>query len=121
MQNDQACQRVTLAISRALDAGDSDTDNLTRVAQAAINECGPETFMVSTPSCAFIRDDMHNGDHFLRVGTKILAKVPAPALMFTTGKENKLEFHRTYVFDLNAETESDNHSEPSPAVPAFEK
>ena len=117
MQNDQACQRVTLAISKSLDAGDTDTENLTRVAQAAIRECGPETFMVATPSCAFIRDDMKKGDHFLRVGTKILAKVPAPALMFATGEENKLEFHRTYVFDLNAEPESDSHGEPTMLSP----
>ncbi|MDR3616173.1 MAG: hypothetical protein P4L53_21620 [Candidatus Obscuribacterales bacterium] len=119
MQNDQACQRVTLAISKSLDAGDTDTENLTRVAQAAIRECGPETFMVATPSCTFIHDDMKKGDHFLWVGTKIRAKVPAPALMFATGKENKLEFHRTYVFDLNAESESDsdNHSGPNMTNP----
>ncbi len=113
MQNDQACQRVTLAISKSLDVGDTDTENLTRVAQVAIRECGPETFMVATPSCTFIHDDMKKGDRFLWVGTKIIAKVPAPILMFATGKENKLEFHRTYVFDLDAEPESnsDNNSD----------
>lgn len=111
MQNDQACQRVTLAISKSLDAGDTDTENLTRVAQAAIRECGPETFMVATPSCTFIRDDMKKGDRFLWVGTRILAKVPAPILMIAPGKENKLEFHRTYIFDLDAEPESNSNSD----------
>lgn len=117
MQNDQACQRVTLAISKSLDAGDTDKESLIQVAQAAIRECGPETFMVATPSCTFIHDDIKKGNHFLWVGTKIQAKVPAPALLFAIGKENKLEFHRTYMFDLNAESESDSHGEPSFTTP----
>lgn len=118
MQNDQACQRVTFAVRKSFDSGDTDTESLIRVAQTAIRESGPETFMVATPSCTFIRDDIHKGEHLLWVGTKILAKVPAPALMFATGKDNKLEFHRTYVFDLNAEPEGTDPLGPGTTSPA---
>lgn len=112
MQNDQACQRVMQAVKKSWDAGDTDTETLIRAAQGAIRECGPETFMVSTPACTFIRDDVKKGEHYLWVGTKILAKVPAPALMISADKENKLEFHRTYVLNLDAPTDADTDSKP---------
>ena len=106
MQNDQACQRVLYSVSRVLSAGITDKTSLELAAQGALDGCGPETFMTATPRCNFITEEEVGGKHLLKVGTSILAKVPAPILVFSTGHGNKLEFHRTYIWDETPISES---------------
>lgn len=108
--NDKVCRQLVVAAARAALDG-CDQRQICSAVQQELSLCGTGGFFVSAPRLTRFEHDLADGKHKIKVGTEVLAKVPAPILIPGVDSQDDLTMHRTYYVEI-----ADRQANGSPSV-----
>lgn len=99
--NDLACQ-IALKMAGAAVIDGRDTYGVMEAARSCL-ENAPNSFFVTRPECIEFKDATKpEGGRMVRIGTRSLARIPAPFLMPNApiNSQGQMSFSRTYQMDI---------------------